>query len=141
MPQERGTFFDILDATAHRGIDVRVVFWRPDVHTEQLQANAFWGSPEQVSSLGSLQSLIKIRWIKRGRVVRSIRKAGSSMLDAMVRWLSSAGSTRTRIRWWSQGIVGVGRTTTFTSRCAARRWSTFTTTLSNGGTKRVNDIT
>ncbi len=62
MPEERGSFFDVLEAAARRGIDVRVVFWRPDALTERHRTNAFWGSPEQVDSLRARRSLVKIRW-------------------------------------------------------------------------------
>jgi cardiolipin synthase len=62
MPEERGTFFDVLEAAAHRGVDVRVVFWRPDAFTERLKPNAFWGSAEHVDGLRSRRSLVKIRW-------------------------------------------------------------------------------
>src|SRR5690349_21297404 len=30
MPDGRGSFFDVLDRAAARGIDVRVIFWRPN---------------------------------------------------------------------------------------------------------------
>lgn len=62
MPGNRGTFFDVLDAAADRGIDVRVLFWRPDAATSSLKANTFWGSAEQVAFLTSRRSLVKVRW-------------------------------------------------------------------------------
>src|ERR1700754_1646353 len=30
MPDGHGTFFDVLDGAAARGLDVRVIFWRPN---------------------------------------------------------------------------------------------------------------
>ena len=62
MPDARGTFFDVLDSAAARGLDVRVVFWRPDAVTAGLKTNAFWGSPEQLAFLDARRPSIKIRW-------------------------------------------------------------------------------
>ena len=45
MPDGRGSALDVLNRAAARGLDVRVIFWRPDPETEKLKANAFWGSP------------------------------------------------------------------------------------------------
>src|ERR1700743_2280749 len=42
MPAGRGTPFDVLDRAAARGIDVRIIFWRPDEETAWLRDNAFW---------------------------------------------------------------------------------------------------
>ncbi len=40
MPDGRGCTLDVLDRAAARGIDVRVIFWRPDVKTEGLKLRA-----------------------------------------------------------------------------------------------------
>ena len=50
MPDGRGTALDVLDRAA-RGVDVRLLFWRPDAATEALKRNAFWGSAEQIGQL------------------------------------------------------------------------------------------
>src|ERR1700681_4524968 len=44
MPDDRGTALDVLDRAAARGVDVRLIFWRPDAETETWKRNAFWGS-------------------------------------------------------------------------------------------------
>jgi cardiolipin synthase A/B len=62
MPDGRGSAFDLLDRAAVRGIDVRLIFWRPDSETEQLKRNAFWGSASHVGLLEARCSGVKIRW-------------------------------------------------------------------------------
>lgn len=62
MPDGRGTTLDVLDRLAARGIDVRLIFWRPDAETEWLRPNAFWGSTAHVALLDVRQSGVKIRW-------------------------------------------------------------------------------
>jgi len=62
MPDGRGNTFDVLDRAARRGLDVRLIFWRPDPETEWFQRNAFWGSAAHVGLLESRRSGVKIRW-------------------------------------------------------------------------------
>ena len=64
MPDGRGSAFDVLDCAAARGIDVRLIFWRPDSETEWLKRNAFWGSTAHVEFLEARRSGVKIRWDK-----------------------------------------------------------------------------
>jgi phosphatidylserine/phosphatidylglycerophosphate/cardiolipin synthase-like enzyme len=62
MPDGRGATLDVLDCAAARGIDVRIIFWRPDPETEWLKGNAFWGSADHIRLLDERQSGVKIRW-------------------------------------------------------------------------------
>jgi cardiolipin synthase A/B len=62
MPDGRGSFFDVLTRARQRGLDVRVLFWRPDDATAHLRTNAFWGSPAHVALLEQQASEISIRW-------------------------------------------------------------------------------
>lgn len=62
MPDGRGTPLDVLNRAAARGIDVRIIFWRPDPETEALKTNAFWGAPEQFDLLRENTSSMLIRW-------------------------------------------------------------------------------
>lgn len=62
MPGGRGGTFDVLDRAAARGIDVRVIFWRPDAMTERFRRNAFWGSAIHIDLLDRRRSGVKIRW-------------------------------------------------------------------------------
>jgi cardiolipin synthase len=62
MPEGRGSLFDVLDRAAARGIDTRLIFWRPDQETERLRRNAFWGSTAQIGLLDKRRSGVKIRW-------------------------------------------------------------------------------
>jgi phosphatidylserine/phosphatidylglycerophosphate/cardiolipin synthase-like enzyme len=62
MPDGRGSAFDVLDHAAARGIDVRLIFWRPDEETPWLRRNAFWGSEIHLDLLNGRRSGVKIRW-------------------------------------------------------------------------------
>lgn len=62
MPGGRGSALDVLDEAAARGLDVRLIFWRPDATTDYLKRNAFWGSAEHVAQLEARRSGVKIRW-------------------------------------------------------------------------------
>lgn len=62
MPDGRGSTFDVLDRAAARGVDVRLIFWRPDAETERHKRNAFWGSSAHLGLLEARRSTVKIRW-------------------------------------------------------------------------------
>ena len=62
MPDGHGSFFDVLDRAARRGLDVRVIFWRPGEERAQFKRNAFWGSAEQLTQLDAAGSPILVRW-------------------------------------------------------------------------------
>ncbi len=62
MPDGRGTALEVLDRAAQRGIDVRLIFWRPDDQTASHRRNAFWGAPEHLELLEQLQPKVSIRW-------------------------------------------------------------------------------
>jgi cardiolipin synthase len=62
MPDGRGSALDVLNRAAARGLDVRLIFWRPDLETEKFKANTFWGSPEHFDLLARSDSAIRIRW-------------------------------------------------------------------------------
>jgi cardiolipin synthase A/B len=62
MPDGCGSALDILDCAAARGVDVRLIFWRPDAETQWLQRNAFWGSRGHIEILEARRSGVKIRW-------------------------------------------------------------------------------
>lgn len=53
---------DVLERAARRGIDVRILFWRPDSETASLRTNAFWGSPAHFEALAQLYPSVNIRW-------------------------------------------------------------------------------
>ncbi|HEY8286554.1 MAG TPA: phosphatidylserine/phosphatidylglycerophosphate/cardiolipin synthase family protein [Chloroflexota bacterium] len=62
MPDDRGAALDVLDRAAARGVDVRLIFWRPDAETEELKHNAFWGSVDHIVQLEVRGSGVRIRW-------------------------------------------------------------------------------
>jgi cardiolipin synthase A/B len=62
MPDGRGSALEVLDRAAARGVDVRIIFWRPDAETEALKRNAFWGSVDHIRQLAVRGSGVRIRW-------------------------------------------------------------------------------
>ena len=62
MPDGRGSALDVLGRAAARGLDVRLLFWRPDPETESLKLNAFWGSSDHIALLEAGQATLRIRW-------------------------------------------------------------------------------
>ena len=62
MPDGRGSALDVLERAARRGIDVRLIFWRPDDETANLRRNAFWGSSDHFDLLAQHYPNLKIRW-------------------------------------------------------------------------------
>jgi cardiolipin synthase A/B len=53
---------DVLNRAAARGLDVRVIFWRPDPETESLKTNTFWGDSKQLAQLETSRSATCVRW-------------------------------------------------------------------------------
>ena len=62
MPDGRGAPLDVLNRAAMRGVDVRVIFWRPDTETKSLERHAFWGSPAQLDKLRECYPKLSVRW-------------------------------------------------------------------------------
>ncbi len=62
MPDGRGTALDVLDRAAARGVDVRLLFWRPDAKPRTWKRNAFWGSVDHIRQLEARRSGVRIRW-------------------------------------------------------------------------------
>jgi phosphatidylserine/phosphatidylglycerophosphate/cardiolipin synthase-like enzyme len=62
MPGGRGSALQVLERAAGRGVDVRVVFWRPDEETAALRKNAFWGAPQHVRRLRDEAPHLSVRW-------------------------------------------------------------------------------
>jgi phosphatidylserine/phosphatidylglycerophosphate/cardiolipin synthase-like enzyme len=84
MPDGRGSALDVLNRAAARGLDVRLIFWRPDVETEKFKANTFWGSPEHIQLLDSSDSAIRVRW----------DRAQPGFCQHQKSWLIDSGSER-----------------------------------------------
>lgn len=62
MPDGRGTPLDVFARAAERGVDVRLLFWRPDEETARHRQNAFWGSPQHFALLAERYPHVNIRW-------------------------------------------------------------------------------
>jgi phosphatidylserine/phosphatidylglycerophosphate/cardiolipin synthase-like enzyme len=61
MPGGRGSPFDVLDRVAARGLDVRVIFWRPNPESSDY-GHTFSGSEEDRRFLQDRGSRIRARW-------------------------------------------------------------------------------
>jgi cardiolipin synthase A/B len=61
MPDSGGTLFDVLDEAVARGLDVRVIFWRPNAESIGY-GRTFSGTPEQRDLLKTRGSRFRIRW-------------------------------------------------------------------------------
>jgi phosphatidylserine/phosphatidylglycerophosphate/cardiolipin synthase-like enzyme len=61
MPDSRGALFDVLDRAAARGLDVRVIFWRPNPESIGL-GRTFAGSPADRDLLRQRGSRFRARW-------------------------------------------------------------------------------
>ena len=62
MPDGRGAALDVFERAARRGVDVRLIFWRPDDETAGWRRNAFWGSAEHFDLLSQRCPHVGIRW-------------------------------------------------------------------------------
>ncbi len=60
MP-DGSALFDVLDDAVERGLDVRIIFWRPNPESIGY-GRAFAGTPEDRSMLASRGSRLRIRW-------------------------------------------------------------------------------
>jgi cardiolipin synthase len=61
MPDDRGTILDVLDGAVARGLDVRVLFWRPNPESSGY-GQAFAGSSADRQVLAARQSRFRARW-------------------------------------------------------------------------------
>jgi cardiolipin synthase len=61
LPDGGGALLDVLDGAVERGLDVRVIFWRPNPESIGY-GRAFAGSPEDRGMLASRGSRLRIRW-------------------------------------------------------------------------------
>ena len=66
FPGGRGTFFDLMDDAASRGIDVRVLFWHPEGHGVGAD-DTFGGTESSIGLLGSRSTRWQARWDAVGR--------------------------------------------------------------------------
>jgi len=63
MPDGRGTFFDVLDRAFARGLDVRVIFWRPNPEATYVRVGTtFSGMQADQDFLEHRKSRFRIRW-------------------------------------------------------------------------------
>lgn len=82
MPDDRGGPLEVLQQAAERGVDVRLIFWRPEDDATHHKRNAFWGSPEHFKKLKALAPDVSLRW----------DRAASGYCQHQKSWLVDAGS-------------------------------------------------
>lgn len=75
----QGILFDVLDATAARGVDVRLLAWRPNPEARQSE-RIFGGTPDQLAWLAERRSPVRIRWDRAGGIYCQHQK--SWVIDA-----------------------------------------------------------
>jgi phosphatidylserine/phosphatidylglycerophosphate/cardiolipin synthase-like enzyme len=61
IPDSRGSLFDLLDRATERGLDVRVIFWRPNTESAGY-GRTFLGSAADRDFLRERASRFRIRW-------------------------------------------------------------------------------
>jgi cardiolipin synthase A/B len=61
MPDGRGTLFDVLDCAVKRGLDVRLIFWRPNPESSRY-GRTFAGTPSEFVLLAERGSRFGVRW-------------------------------------------------------------------------------
>jgi phosphatidylserine/phosphatidylglycerophosphate/cardiolipin synthase-like enzyme len=61
MPEGRGSLFDLLDRAVARGLDVRVIFWRPNPESSGY-GRTFSGTAEDRAMLRARGSRFRARW-------------------------------------------------------------------------------
>ncbi|MEK6421532.1 MAG: phosphatidylserine/phosphatidylglycerophosphate/cardiolipin synthase family protein [Burkholderia gladioli] len=61
MPDGRGSFLDVLDRAATRGVDVRVIFWRPNLESARY-GKVFAGTQEDFRMLRARGARFRARW-------------------------------------------------------------------------------
>ena len=79
IPDSQEPLFDILDRAVARGVDVRLLIWRPNPETAP-SPRMFGGSAEQRALLGKRGSRFKIRWDRAATVFCQHQK--SWVIDA-----------------------------------------------------------
>jgi phosphatidylserine/phosphatidylglycerophosphate/cardiolipin synthase-like enzyme len=68
MPDGRGTFFDVLERAARRGIDVRALFWRePRLAELEPESSHFPGGEAERAWLAERDAPLKARWDRHPR--------------------------------------------------------------------------
>ena len=61
LPDGRGNLFDVLDRAIARGVDVRLLLWRPNPESYGID-RTFWGSAADRELLAKRGARFKIRW-------------------------------------------------------------------------------
>jgi phosphatidylserine/phosphatidylglycerophosphate/cardiolipin synthase-like enzyme len=79
FPDGRGALFDALDRAVARGVDVRLLFWRPNPETSHYGRN-FPGSPADREMLLRRDARFRIHWDRAGTVYCHHQK--SWLIDA-----------------------------------------------------------
>jgi cardiolipin synthase len=79
FPDGRGTLFDALDRAVARGVDVRLLFWRPNPESSHYGRN-FPGSPAEREMLHRRGARFRIRWDRAASVYCHHQK--SWLIDA-----------------------------------------------------------
>jgi len=114
MPDHHGTALDVFERAAQRGIDVRLIFWRPEDHKVNHRRNAFWGSSEHFELLANKYPDINIRWDRAApgahRTTTSTLNFEAHPLRMCTTTLCSAGTKPANERSLKAASENVGQT-------------------------------
>jgi cardiolipin synthase len=80
FPDGRGSLFDVLDRAASRGLDVRVLFWRPNAESSGY-GRTFPGTETERALLRACDSRLSARW----------DRAHAAFVQHQKSWLIDAG--------------------------------------------------
>src|SRR5262249_37736546 len=82
LPDGRGSLFEVLDRVVARGLDVRLIFWRPNPECPSAsKGSTFEGTPADRDLLRARGSAFRVRW----------DRAPGHYLQHQKSWLIDAG--------------------------------------------------
>jgi phosphatidylserine/phosphatidylglycerophosphate/cardiolipin synthase-like enzyme len=124
LPDGRGPLFDVLDRAVARGLDVRLLIWRPNPETAP-SPRMFGGSAEQRALLARRGSRFKIRWDRAATVCCQHQKswvidAGQPSETSFVGGLNLTGVAMARHDVY---VEVTGPSTTDVRRNFVERWN------------------
>jgi cardiolipin synthase len=107
MPDGRGTFLDVLDRAVARGVDIRVIFWRPNPESFRY-GQVFAGTEADFQMLRARGSRFRARWDRAPRGFCQHQK--SWLIDAGQRCETAfVGGINPTFKIVDSGLLGGGK--------------------------------
>jgi phosphatidylserine/phosphatidylglycerophosphate/cardiolipin synthase-like enzyme len=139
MPDGRSIFFDVLDEAVARGLDVHVLFWRPNSEATYVGAGTtLSGTEGDRDFLERRRSRFRVRWDRAHGAFCQHQK--SWLIDAgeLSETALSAVSISIRAPWRPRAMKAAAVSTMPMLRSPGRRRPTCITTLPNAGMRPVS---